>query len=253
MNALYRGIVMHQRLQPRRHKFRYKVFSLLVDLTTLEKTAATLKFFALNKWNIFSLYYRDHGARDGSSPLPWVLQHVAAAGLTLTTPRVSLLCMPRILGYVFDPISVYFIYDDTVLRAVLYEVKNTFGDQHGYLVPITTATIPLRHQVAKTFHVSPFIEMAMTYEFALTPPAQDYQLFIKLTDAADTPLLIASQHATRQPLTSGQLWRELLRCPLLTIKVIAGIHYEAFKLFFLKGTRYYRRPLPPVIPVTYIT
>ena len=165
--GLYTGTVMHQRLLPFRHGFTYRVFSLWLDLDYLPR----LRFLSHNRFNLFGFYDRDHGARDGSAIKPWVVQHLSAAGLVAAEWRIRLLCYPRVLGYVFNPLSIYYCYDETeVLRAILYEVKNTFGDQHGYLIPVALAANPIEQTCHKGLYVSPFIGPEATYHFRLSLP-----------------------------------------------------------------------------------
>ncbi|MCR9255178.1 MAG: DUF1365 domain-containing protein [Alphaproteobacteria bacterium] len=251
--GLFVGQVMHARLKPKQHKFTYSVFSILLDIDRLAETAAGVPLLRYNKPGMFSFHDRDHGARDGSPLRPWVDRHLAAAGLSEAGHQVTLLCFPRVLGYVFNPISVYFCRRaDGTLGAVLYEVKNTFGDQHGYLVPIgRDEPLPHRHACDKGFYVSPFIEMAMRYNFKLTPAEDSYSLVIREEDK-DGPLLVASQTMARKPLTARNLLLTFFTCPLLTLKVMGGIHWEAL-FIWMKGSGFNRRPAPPADDVTYIT
>ena len=134
---LYVGEVMHRRSRPKAYEFVYRVFNIVVDIDKLRDDALGRRLFSYNRFNLFSFYDRDHGARDGSTLRPWVEKHLADAGLSHAAAHIRLLCMPRVLGYVFDPISIYYCSDpEGNLAAVLYEVKNTFGDQHGYLFPV---------------------------------------------------------------------------------------------------------------------
>jgi len=250
--ALFAGTVMHARLKPKRHRFQYRVFSLLLDIDRLAETAARVPLLHYNRRGLFSFHDRDHGPRDGSPLRPWVDRHLAAAGLAEAGHRVSVLCFPRVLGYVFNPLTVYFCHrKDGTLGAVLYEVKNTFGDQHGYLVPIPRGEMsPHRHACDKGFYVSPFIEMGMRYKFKLSPPSERFGIVIQ-EDDADGTLLVASQTMTRKPLTARGLLSTMATCPLLTLKVMGGIHWEAL-FIWMKGSGFHRRPAPPEAEVTYI-
>ena len=158
-SCLYLGEVMHKRLHPFTHRFVYRVFSMLVDLDELPALDRGLRLFAHNRRGVFSFRDRDHGPRDGTQLRPWVEAHLAGAGIDFAGGRIFLHCFPRVLGFGFNPISIFWCYDARgALRAILYEVKNTFGDQHGYLVPITAPREPgatLRHARDKLFHVSP--------------------------------------------------------------------------------------------------
>jgi DUF1365 family protein len=165
---------------------------------------------------------------------------------------IRLLCLPRLFGYVFNPLSIYFCADAAGrLRAILYEVKNTFGQQHCYLLPVATdhpADRPVSQTVAKNFYVSPFIEMGATYRFRIRPP--DGRLAIAIAEnVAEGRQLVATQTGRRAAFTDGNLLRALLLFPLITLTVMAAIHWQAL-LLWLKGARYHSRPAPPVHDVT---
>lgn len=238
---LYVGAVMHQRLRPRRHGLRYRVYCLWLDVDRLEETAARLRLFSIDRWNLFSFRRRDHGARDGRALRPWVEQRLAEAGM----PRpaaIMLLSFPRVLGYAFNPLSVYYCYDrDGALCALIYEVKNTFGDQHAYAVPAgATVDGAYEQERDKEFFVSPFIDMDKRYLFRLRAPDERLALRIKQRDA-EGDYLIASWNGAAESLSDGRLLRRFFSHPLMTIKVIVGIHWEALRLF-LKGVRFLGHP-----------
>jgi len=247
-SALYVGRVMHQRLRPKRHRLAYRVFTLLLDLDELPSLARRLRLFSLNRFNLFSLHERDHGAGDGG--LRAHVEHqLRAAGLP-TGGTIRLLTMPRILGYAFNPISVYFCADTSgVLRALLYEVNSTFGERHSYLIEVEAAErgAPILNQrCSKRLHVSPFLPMELHYQFRVAPPQADrtgLSLGISAHDVGGV-LLNARLDATRRPLDDAALLRVFLTHPLLTMKVIAAIHWEALRLW-LKGIRLQPRPAPP--------
>jgi uncharacterized protein len=244
-DGLYRGRVMHHRIAPIRHRFVYRVFSLLVDIDRLAALDRRLRLFGHNRRNLVSFYDRDHGARDGSPLRPWVLAQLAHAGLDFAFGRILLFCFPRVWGYVFNPISIYFCYDPLgQLRAIVCEVKNTFGGQHAYVLPVDRAApgAPSRHGTAKEFYVSPFIEMAARYQFRVTPPGERVAIMISQW-GEEGSRLVASLRGTRHPLSDRALaWAALLD-PLMTLKVTVGIHFEAFVLW-LKGAQRQARPDP---------
>jgi len=231
--CLYVGQVMHHRLKPVRHRFVYRVFTLLLDLDRLAETDR-LRLLSVNRPNVMSFHERDHGPRDGTPLRPWVERQLAAHGITLPGGRILLLCLPRVLGYVFNPLSLYYCYDaGGRLAAVLYEVKNTFGEQHAYVLPVDPARAPdapVRQSCAKDLYVSPFIEMAARYHFRLTPPGERLSVVIQ-EEVDGGPLLIASMTGRRRPLSDRELALAALRHPLMTHKVIAGIHFEALRLW----------------------
>jgi len=231
-DALYSGHVVHQRLRPRRHRLRYAVFSLLVDIDTLATLAARLRLLSLGRFNLYSFDWRDHGAGDPAGPRGHVDALQQAAGLP-TGGAIRLLAMPRILGYAFNPLSVYFCdAPDGGLQAILYEVNNTFGQRHHYLIPVADAAGGLvRQRCDKQMYVSPFLGMDMHYRFRIRPPAGQLSIGVQACDAAGT-VLAARFDAGRRPLTDATLARALATHPLLTLKVVAGIHWEALRLWW---------------------
>ena len=254
---LYFGEVMHKRLRPFRHRFSYRVVSMLVDLDELPALHRRLRLFSHNRWNVFSFHDRDHGPRDGSPLRPWIEAELAKAGIDLAGGPVRLVCFPRLWGYVFNPLTVWFCYHcDGTLRAVLHEVSNTFGERHGYLVPIDSAAArpwPLRHRCAKTFYVSPFIGMQADYVFRLHEPGERLSIAIH-ESVPEGPLLVATLTGRRRVLNDSGLLRALAGHPLMTAKIMAGIHWEALCIW-RKGGQVHSRPAPPerlveVIPQT---
>jgi len=243
-HAVYLCRVRHARLRPFKHAFAYRVWSLLVDLDHLDDLPALLSH---NRANLFSLQDRDHGARDGSPLKPWVQAMLAGEGIDLAGGTIRLLCFPRLAGYVFNPLSVYYCQGpDGVLRAIVYEVKNTFGDQHCYVCPVTpdqSASGMVDHRHEKEFHVSPFLAIAGDYAFRLTVPDAHLAIQIRHGDS-EGDLLLATQTGHRRALTSARLLLLLATHPLVTLKVTLGIHWEACRLWF-KGARFHRRPEPP--------
>lgn len=240
--ALYPGTVMHQRLRPRPHRLQYRVAPMLVDLDELHSLDKRLRLFAHNRAGVFSFHDRDHGAGAGSLR-DWVSARLSESGLTGTIGRITLLCYPRMLGYVFNPLSVYFCHRaDGRLAAIVCEVNNMLGERHAYVLP-ADGEGPIRHTVPKQFYVSPFIPMECVYRFRILPPSGKVVIAIAESDA-EGPLLSAVFDGRRRPLTDGALLRVLLTFPLMTVKVVAGIYYEALKLW-LKRT-----PIAPYRPAT---
>ncbi|MBI1245238.1 MAG: DUF1365 family protein [Alphaproteobacteria bacterium] len=244
--SLYFGNVMHARLRPFRHRFVYGVFSILVDLDELPELDRRSRLFGYNRARLFSFHDEDHGARDGSPAAAWVRARLAAAGLAGAGERIFALCFPRVLGSVFNPLTVYFAYAaDGRLGAMLYEVKNTFGEQHGYLIPVAsgrTAGAPVVQRAAKRFHVSPFIGMAAIYRFRVDEPEDRLAILIR-EDTPEGELLVASQTGRRRPWSDRTLLQAFFRYPLLTAKIVGAIHWEALRLW-LKGAGFHPRPAP---------
>ena len=237
--SLYVGDVMHARLKPMGHRFSYRVMSLLIDLDRLADADRQSALFGVNRAALYSFHEADHGRRDGSSLRAYAQFCAAERGIDLTGGRVLLLCYPRLLGYTFNPLSVYFCYRaDGELALLIYEVRNTFGDIHPYVLPVTPGEISdagVRQQQDKLFYVSPFIEMAMRYHFRVRPPGARVQLRILEADR-EGPLLAATFNGSHRTLNTKGLLRAFFALPLVTIKIMAAIHWEALRLW-LKGAR----------------
>ncbi|MEX2454122.1 MAG: DUF1365 domain-containing protein [Rhodospirillaceae bacterium] len=247
---IYVGEVMHRRSRPKPYEFRYRVFSLLLDIDRIDRTAAACRWFSHNRFNLFSVRDRDHGPRDGSPLRPWIEAHLARAGLADAAATVRLLCMPRVLGYGFDPLSIWFCHDASgALRAVLYEVKNTFGDQHGYLMPVAPgADAPADHAFDKRLHVSPLIGMSARYRIRVAAPGDRLGVLIRESDD-DGEFLVATLTGDRRPMTDATLLRLFAGMPLMTFKVVAAIHWQAVRSL-ARGVKFHRRPAPPAEEVT---
>ena len=238
-SALYTGWVMHQRFRPRRHGFRYRVFSLLVDLEDLPRLDRGLSLFGWNRFGIFSFHDRDHG--DGRPLNAWLDDLIAKAGIVADGAR-QVLCYPRILGYVFNPLSVWFCHDrGGRLQAIVYEVHNTYDERHFYVLPAAGQAGRVAHDCAKDFYVSPFLSRDCRYHFRIVPPADKVAVVIHQTEAGEA-VLDASFTGRRRALTDPTLLTMLLAYPLMTLKVVAAIHFEAVRLM-LKGIR--RHPHSP--------
>jgi DUF1365 family protein len=246
-SCLYFGRVMHKRLRPFAHRFMYRVFSIWLDLDELATLDRELRLFSVNRWNLFSFHEADHGARDGGKLRDWIEASLLAANIDLEGGRVRLLCFPRIFGFVFNPLTVWFCYHrDGRLLAVLHEVRNTFGEKHGYLFDFPEGqdpTAPIRQSCDKAFYVSPFIGMQARYAFKFRTPGEKLSIVIQ-EDVPEGQLLVATQTGERARLSDAALASALFAYPLLTVKVVAAIHWEALRLW-LKGARYHARPRPP--------
>ncbi|WP_316014312.1 DUF1365 domain-containing protein [Roseobacter sp. HKCCA0434] len=230
--TLYTGHVMHMRLSPKRHRFRYRVFSCLFDLDRMEAAMAGSRIWG----RVLRFETKDHGPRDGSALRPWVEEQLAGIGLPAPA-RIELHCFPRLWGYVFNPLSVYFCRDaDERVYATLYEVKNTYGGQQVYVLPAEHGEM-IRQRQDKTFWVSPFIPMEQTYRFDVAPPGEAFRLRIRQHGDGGEEVLIATHTATGRPATDAALARAVATHPLMTFKVIAAIHWEALRLA-LKGVRF---------------
>lgn len=246
-SALYVGEVDHRRMRGLTHALRYRVFMLLLDLDEVDHLVGRLALLARGRFGVMSFEPRDHG--DGSdTPLKAQVEaRLAAAGIE-TGGAVRLLCMPRVLGYGFNPLSLYFCHGAAGQpTAILYEVTNTFGDRHSYLIPCDDDGV-VEQTADKRLHVSPFMDMGLGYRFTVRPPGEALSIAIRVDDAQG-PLLATGLVATRRPLTDPALLAAWVGHPFLTWKVIAGIHWEALKLW-IKGAGYRRRPQPLAQTVT---
>ena len=235
-SAIYEGWVMHRRLTPRHHRFKYRVFSVLLDLDELPGLG--LRLLKYNHGGLFSFHDRDHGPNDLKEPRPlreWLDGLLADAGITADGAR-RVLCYPRILGYVFNPLSVWFCHArDGALKAIVYEVHNTYDERHAYVLPVGDDEKLVRHGCAKAFYVSPFLSHDCRYQFRIRPPGDDVAVAIN-EDEAGKPILNASFAGARRALSDAMLLTMLLRYPLMTLKVVVAIHYEAVRLM-LKGVK----------------
>tara|TARA_B100001115_G_scaffold145308_1_gene113477 strand:+ start:694 stop:1452 length:759 start_codon:yes stop_codon:yes gene_type:complete len=240
-SSIYNGTVIHKRFKPKIHFFKYRVFSLLIDLSELDILDKKINYFSYNKFNLISFFDKDHGERDGSSIVEWVKKNLNENGLNTENIKIKLLCYPRILGYVFNPLSVFYVYDiNEKLVSILYEVKNTFGEQHTYIFRVENNSL-LQHNCEKKFHVSPFIEMDCNYFFRILKPAEKISVIIDQYQSNEK-ILYASQDGKRADFTSSELIKSYLKHPLMTFKIISAIHFEAFKLW-IKGIRFIKKRL----------
>ncbi|MEX0695019.1 MAG: DUF1365 domain-containing protein [Rhodospirillales bacterium] len=239
-SALYDGTVVHERVRPRRHRLRYDVFTMLLDLDELPELDHRFRLFGYNRAAVFSFHDKDHGPTTGAPLKSWVEARLAEAGLQSDGGPIRLLCYPRIFGYAFNPISVYFCYHrGGALMAILYEVCNTFKERHTYIIPVDDPARPvIRQRCDKALYVSPFIGMDAIYHFRIVPPGDGVNIVIRQEDT-DGLLLAASFQGNRRPFQARTLARTLVRFPFLTLKVIVGIYWEAFRLW-LKGVPVFR-------------
>lgn len=255
-SAIYEGVVRHRRFRPVRHDLSYKVWYMLFDLDELDQIDRYVPGFANERRGAVSFVARDHGPRDGSPLRPWIEEHLMEAGVDLKGGPIRLLAFPRINGYAFNPITVWFCHGPLGdLRAVMFEVSNTFGEWHHYLVPVEAGTglradgsQLVRTSFEKELFVSPFMDMDATYDITARVPDQSIAIALQLS-TAEGHMLSASFSGRRIPLTPWNLRKIRWRHPLLTMKVIGGIHWEAIRLW-LKGAPYRRRGELPAADLT---
>ena len=237
-SCIYNGVVTHTRFKPVKHHLKYKTFSLFLDLDEIEKLDKLNPIFSFNKFNIFSFYNKDHGERDGKSLKAWVLNSLKKFNIQQNINKIKLLCYPRIFGYVFNPLSIFYCYQDEKLKVIFYEVKNTFNEQHTYIFKVKDNNI-VDQKCKKKFYVSPFMNMDTFYNFRLLNPNEKLSVSIKQTDRKDT-ILTAVQTGERKEFNLKQLIVNFFKYPLMTIKIISAIHFEAL-LLWKKGAIYRKR------------
>ena len=239
-SCIYNGEVTHTRFKPVRHFLKYKTFSLLIDLDEINILDKSIGIFSHNKFNIFSFYDKDHGDRDGGNLKGWVISNLKKFQINENITNVKVLCYPRILGYVFNPLSIFYCYEEDKLVAIFYEVKNTFNEQHTYIFKIKNNE-QIIQKCRKKFYVSPFMDMETYYNFKLLNPNDKLSVFIKQTDA-DGTVLTATQTGDKKEFSFKQLAINFLKYPLMTIKIISSIHDEAL-LLWKKGAIYRKRKI----------
>ncbi len=246
-SCLYVGEVMHRRLAPVRHELRYKVYNLFIDVDEIDKISKQLKLLSYNRFNFFSLNDRNFGLGDGTSIKDYMWSLVKRSSGGDRIKRIFMFCYPSVLGRVFNPLTTYYCFDQQDrLHLMIYEVSNTFGERHSYVVPVDETN---QQSCEKRFYVSPFNKVEGHYDFTIQSPADELKLGIRLTDS-NGPCLNAWFSGTKQELTDQALLRSFLSLPLLPLKIIGGIHWEALKLW-IKGMRLQRRPKPLAPPISF--
>ena len=243
-SCLYAGWVRHRRHHPRVHDFRYRLLFAYLDLDALDPIDRTVRTFSVNRWNLWSFFDRDHVDGQPGATAGKVRRLLARNGIALDGGSIRLLTQCRVLGYVFNPISLYYCHDgEGALAAVVAEVNNTFGERHLYLLdrrPNDSGSATARFRAAKAMHVSPFLGMDCAYDFTLPPVGERLSVGI-VQHKKGRRVLDAQLWGRRLPLTTRNLTGSLLRYPLVTMKTVAAIHAEAARLY-LKGIPFLRHP-----------
>ena len=246
-SGIYAGEVVHRRFAPKPHRLKYSIFQVLLDLDHIDDDLRDLRSFSHNRFNLFGIHDRDHGP-DQTDTTASLKERMAAMlgdrGLYTTGDRIFLMTMPRILGFAFNPISLYFVQNtDDTIKAVVYQVNNTFGDRHSYVLKVTDDGRHMRQHADKRLHVSPFMDTRdMAYDFDLTAPEDRFALNIRLTRKSSQKMLFASFVAERRTLSDKTLLSLFAGMPFMTLKVVWGIHWEALRIW-LKGIGL--KPKPP--------
>lgn len=248
--CLYEGKVMHQRLKPFGHRFNYRVFSLMIDLDRLDEAQKLSPLFSVNRFNWVAFHEKDH-LDDGEANLAVATRkRFREAGVEEPIARIVLVCYPRIFGIVFNPLAVYHGYGrDGALKGLVYEVRNTFGGRHRYVLAVEDGQLGengLKQTVSKDFHVSPFMPMEMRYFFRMLPPGRELRWRILETDNAG-PLLSATFSGAHRPLSTTAILRICAEIPLLPLTILGGIHWQALKLW-IKGAKFHSEPRKAVTP-----
>jgi DUF1365 family protein len=240
--GLYLSSVMHRRHDEHAMHFQYRIFRMLLDIEHLEESASGIRLFSIDRWNLFSLRRGDHGPRDGSALRPWAETLLREHDIDTGGGKILLLAMPRLLGYAFNPLSIWYCLDTADrLCAVICEVRNTFGDYHTYVLHGHADEAGyLEESQPKSFHVSPFMQISGEYRFRMNMPREDYLLHIDYVDDTQR-LLTAVEKGRRKEFNDRSLLGILAVMPFVTFKVMAAIHWQAVKLW-LRGARLYQHP-----------
>lgn len=242
-SSLYVGQVYHRRTRPKEHKLRYSVFTLLLDLSEIDSLAQKHWLFSRNGFNLFSFRDRDFGEQRHEKLQDYVNRKLGESGIYTVPSQILLSCYPVVLGYVFNPLSLFYCIDEEgCCFAVVHEVHNTFGERHAYVLPVTRDVDQndgwIHQQAGKQLFVSPFAHMGMRYQFRLNQPKQRQVVVIRASDE-DGLLITASYTADRKAISTARLLRYFFIYPFQSAKVVLGIHWEALRLY-VKGVPWFK-------------
>ncbi|MEZ5922905.1 MAG: DUF1365 domain-containing protein [Hyphomicrobiaceae bacterium] len=233
-SCLYEGSVVHKRLVPRRHAFSYRVFALCLDVDEIDVLDRRLRLFSRNKRNLLGFRDSDLGARGPEPVATKVRRLLDECGLTSCGAHIEVVCYPRLLGYVFNPLSVYFCRESSgAIGAVVYEVSNTFGERKSYVIPAGEQAPAIPQTCAKEMYVSPFTSASGTYGFHYIAPSDRIVIGVNFREDGQ-PVLKTHFRGERRPLTDATIAAAVARHPLMTLKVMSAIHFEALRLW-VKG------------------
>lgn len=250
-SCIYEGAVVHKRLTPRRHALAYRVFALCLDVDEIDRIDRSLRFFSRGGRNLVGLFDADFG-EPGQDPVGAKARRLLdRSGLGGFGARIELVCYPRLLGFVFNPLSVYFCRDATGrVGAMIYEVSNTFGERKSYVIPVAGDGCAIAQDCAKDMYVSPFTAASGHYAFHCVPPADRIVIGVNFREAG-RPVLKTHFRGERRPLTDTAIVALMVRYPLMTLKVFGAIHLEAARLW-AKGVPIVPRHVSPAYSATLI-
>jgi DUF1365 family protein len=230
-SALYECSVMHRRLKPKRHEFVYRIFLFWLDLDELDDVARRIPFFSVNRRNLYSFRDADHFSLGLKTSRSNAIEFLRRSGDMREPSAVRVLTLPRVFGYTFNPISVFFFYAaDGVPYASVVEVENTFYERKPFHVPVAEGGRRFHRRVTKHFYVSPFSDLDLAFDFRLDPPGERLSLFIDDYRGEEREL-ITTLTGARVPLTARKLAFFTFKYPLITLKIIGAIHWHAFRLW----------------------
>jgi len=257
--VLYTVRVVHARRVAPLYRFTYRLFTVLFDIDQLDALHRARRCFSHNRFNVMSLDDRDHGRGEVGGLRRWAEDICATAGVALAGGRIRLLAQPRVFGWVFNPVSFWFCeHADGQLRAVIAEVRNTFGEKHSYLLTAAEmgtgasagSVLPYGVELGKekVFHVSPLFDLTGRYHFWFGEPGAKLSVVLKETRES-LPLIDTAMAGAARPFSDAGLLKQALRAPVQAFKVLAAIHWQALKIW-LRGARFHKKPQPPQAEVT---
>lgn len=229
-SCLYECTVFHRRLKPKPHEFVYRIFLCYFDLDELKEIERAIPFFGYNRANLYSFRDQDHLQLGGATAAENALNFLRTQNPSLTPAKVRLLCLPRFLGYVFNPISIFFFFDESDHPlAAIAQVRNTFLEVKPYFVPLHKEGFAIR--TPKNFYVSPFSKLDLEFEFRLQTPTERLAVYVDDWEGQEKQL-VSALTGKRQPLNAVNLAKFTVKYPLITLKIILLIHWEALRLWW---------------------
>lgn len=256
---LYAMRVMHARRIEPRYRFVYRIFSVLFDIDQLDALHQRHRLFSHNRFNLLSLADRDYGHGEPGGLRRWAESACASQGIALHGGRIRLLTQARVFGWAFNPVSFWYCeHADGSLRAVIAEVRNTFGERHSYLLSSASMSggasagelLPYGSVLKKEkcFHVSPLLDLKGTYHFVFTEPGE--KIAVRLDETREgLPLIDTAMAGVARPFSDAVICRQVLHLPVQALKVLTAIHWQALKIW-LRGARFHKKPNPPEAEVT---